>query len=305
MCIRDSGNGPYFLAENIDLSDNTVKTKVIVGYSYNYDVTIPKTYFQLDRGITDYTSKLTIGRMKFSVGRSSTLGFKMSANGLRGNYKDFEGDGSTTVFTLPFTTQDKDDIKVSLDGTDVTDFTIETPGSVTIDGSAVEVPIKVTMGSAPANLTFHTISAGGVGTGYSNASSVATTGGSGSGLTLNTTTSGGAVTAVTVADSGSGYSPEEVITISGGNGNAKVTIKTLPVQVKVYEDNWYDIQPVQEANQYLASDVPFIDQAIYTVPIHQRTENVLLRVFSDSPFPVSLTSMMWEGTYTPRYYRRT
>ena len=299
------GNGPYLLAESIDLSDNTVKTKVIVGYTYDYDVTIPKTYFQLDRGITDYTSKLTIGRMKFSVGRSSTLGFKMSANGLRGNYKDFEGDGSTTVFTLPFETQDQDDIKVSLDGTDVTDFTIETPGSVTIDGSAVEVPIKVTMGSAPANLTFHTISAGGVGTGYSNASSVATTGGSGSGLTLNTTTSGGAVTAVTVADAGSGYLPEEIITISGGSGDAKVTIKTLPVQVKVYEDNWYDIQPVQEANQYLASDVPFIDQAIYTVPIHQRTENVLLRVFSDSPFPVSLTSMMWEGTYTPRYYRRT
>ena len=85
----------------------------------------------------------------------------------------------------------------------------------------------------------------------------------------------------------------------------KVIIKTLPVKVKVYEDNWYDLQPVQEANQYLASDVPFIDQAIYTIPLHQRTENFLLRVFSDSPFPVSLTSMMWEGNYTPRYYRRS
>ena len=298
------GNGPYFLAENIDLSANDVKTKVIVGYTFDYDITLPKTYFQLDRGIADYTSKLTIARMKLSVGRSSTVGFKMSANGLRGKYKDFEGDGSTTVFTLPFEVNDKSDIKIKLDGTNTSDFTIESPGSVTIDGSAVEVPIKVTMGSAPATMTFHNIASGN-GTLYSNANGVATTGGSGTGLTLNLTTSGGAVTAVTVANKGSGYKPEEVITISGGGGNAKVTIKTLPVQMTIYEDNWYDIQPVQEANQYLASDVPFIDQAVYTIPVHQRTENFLLRVFSDSPFPVSLTSMMWEGNYTPRYYRRT
>jgi len=297
------GNGPYFLAENIDLSANDVKTKVIVGYTFDYDITLPRTYFQLDKGIADYTSKLTIARMKLSVGRSSTVGFKMSANGLRGKYKDFEGDGSTTVFTLPFEVNDKDDIKIKLDGTNTSDFTIESPGSVTISGSAVEVPIKVTMGSAPATTTFHDIATGN-GTGYSNTNGVATTGGSGTGLTLNITTSGGAVTAVTVAEKGSGYKPEEIITISGGGGNAKVTIKTLPVQMVIYEDNWYDIQPVQEANQYLASDVPFIDQAVYTIPVHQRTENFLLRVFSDSPFPVSLTSMMWEGNYTPRYYKR-
>ena len=297
-------NGPYFEAENIDLSANDVKTKVIVGYTFDYDITLPRTYFQLDKGIADYTSKLTIARMKLSVGRSSTVGFKMSANGLRGKYKDFEGDGSTTVFTLPFEVDDKDDIKIKLDGTNTSDFTIEAPGSVTINSAAVEVPIKVTMGSAPATMTFHNIASGN-GTGYSNANGVATTGGSGTGLTLNLTTSGGAVTGVTVAEKGSGYKPEEVITISGGGGNAKVTIKTLPVQITIYEDNWYDIQPVQEANQYLASDVPFIDQAVYTIPVHQRTENFLLRVFSDSPFPVSLTSMMWEGNYTPRYYRRT
>ena len=80
---------------------------------------------------------------------------------------------------------------------------------------------------------------------------------------------------------------------------------TATEKMIAYEDNWYDIQPVQEANQYLADDVPMVDQAVYTLPIHQRTENFLLRVFSDSPFPVSLTSMMWEGNYSPRYYRRT
>ena len=82
-------------------------------------------------------------------------------------------------------------------------------------------------------------------------------------------------------------------------------VTTAADAIEIYIDNWYDIQPVQEANEYLADDVPMTDQNIYTVPIHQRTDNFLLRVFSDSPFPVSLTSMMWEGNYSPRFYRRT
>ena len=156
--------------------------------------------------------------MKFSVGRSSTLGFKLTSNGLRGQSYDFSAltNGSRTEFSLPFDIEDKDDIKVSLDGTNTTNFTITDAG-------------VITMGTAPA-----------------------------------------------------------------------ATVKMI-----AYEDNWYDIQPVQEANQYLADDVPMVDQAVYTLPIHQRTDNFLLRVFSDSPFPVSLTSMMWEGNYSPRYYRRT
>ena len=75
--------------------------------------------------------------------------------------------------------------------------------------------------------------------------------------------------------------------------------------VKIYLDNWYDIQSVQEPNFYLADDVPLDTQELFTIPIHQRSDNFTLRVFSDSPFPVSLTSMMWEGKYSPSYYRRT
>ncbi len=209
-------DGTYFKVTGTDLSGQA--DNVIVGYTFDYDITLPKTYFQLDKGIADYSAVLTISRMKFSVGRSSTLGFKLTSNGLRGQSYDFSTitDGSRTEFSLPFDIDDKDDIKVSLDGTNTTNFTITDAG-------------VITMGSAPA-----------------------------------------------------------------------ATVKMI-----AYEDNWYDIQPVQEANQYLADDVPMVDQAVYTLPIHQRTENFLLRVFSDSPFPVSLTSMMWEGNYSPRYYRRT
>jgi len=75
--------------------------------------------------------------------------------------------------------------------------------------------------------------------------------------------------------------------------------------VEIYIDEWYILQPTQDANYYLGDDVPIEQQNIFTVPIHQRTENYTLRVFSDSPFPLALTSMSWEGNYSPRYYRRT
>ncbi len=70
-------------------------------------------------------------------------------------------------------------------------------------------------------------------------------------------------------------------------------------------NEYNDVQPIPLANFYLANDVPLADQTVVTVPIHQRNTNFELKVFSDSPFPVSLASMMWEGYYSPRFYRRT
>jgi hypothetical protein len=67
---------------------------------------------------------------------------------------------------------------------------------------------------------------------------------------------------------------------------------------------WDDIEGVRDADYYLANDIPFAKTTQFTIPIHQKSENIRLRVFSDSPFPVSLISMMWEGNYSPRFYRR-
>lgn len=67
---------------------------------------------------------------------------------------------------------------------------------------------------------------------------------------------------------------------------------------------WLDTQGVKSADYYLANDIPFTNTSEFTVPIHQRSENIRLRLSSDSPFPVSLISMMWEGNYSPRFYTR-
>ena len=65
-----------------------------------------------------------------------------------------------------------------------------------------------------------------------------------------------------------------------------------------------DVTSVPDANYYLANDVPLDDQSVVTVPIHAKNDSFTLRVFSDTPFPVSLNSMMWEGYYSPRFYKR-
>jgi len=67
---------------------------------------------------------------------------------------------------------------------------------------------------------------------------------------------------------------------------------------------WTYIAGVQYANYYLANNSPTIDRTSLTVPIHQKNTNYTLKINSDTPFPVSLNSMTWEGNYAPRYYRR-
>jgi hypothetical protein len=69
-------------------------------------------------------------------------------------------------------------------------------------------------------------------------------------------------------------------------------------------NDWVDIQGVRPANYYLANDIPFVETSEFTVPIHQKTDNIDFRISSDSPFPVSLISLTWEGNYSPRFYTR-
>jgi hypothetical protein len=141
--------GPYFEFVGDDYSAQA--SKVYLGFKYDFDIQLPTIYYQIGENRSDYTANLTVARVKFSVGLSSNVGFKLKAKG---------------------------------------------------------------------------------------------------------------------------------------------------------QSEWYDVQSIQDADYYLADDVPLNEQTVYTLPIHQRNSNFDLKVFSDSPFPISLTSMMWEGSYSPRFYRR-
>ena len=82
------------------------------------------------------------------------------------------------------------------------------------------------------------------------------------------------------------------------------TAPATDATIQLYINEWFSTQPVVEANDYLANDVPLQNETIFTIPVHQRTENFKLRLFNNTPFPVALNAMMWEGNYTPRFYRR-
>ena len=210
------GTGPYFIVPQKDLT--SVASDVIVGFKYNFDVHLPTTYFRPDVKIADFTANLTIARMKFSVGLSGVMSFKVKQAGRIPYSVSFTGNGSTTTYTynkkdLDF--EDRSDVKVTVNGIITTSF------SFTSDTTIV-------FNTAPA-------------------------------------------------------------------ANA---------EIKFYIDEWFTTNPVIEANKYLANDVPLDNETVFTVPIHQRTENFKVRMFNNTPFPIAVNAMMWEGSYTPRFYKR-
>ena len=218
--VVESGN-TYFKVPVKDLT--SIASDVIVGYKYDFDVILPKTYYRLDNEMrqSDFTANLTIARMKFAVGLSGLMGFKLKSKGIRQGKKQYTGDGSTTEY--PWNSSDidyidDDQIKVTVNNVETTDFTVDRTG----------VLPKIIFNTAPVN---------------------------------NST-------------------------------------------ILIFIDEWYNLNPVVIADNYLANDIPISEQTIFTLPIHQRTDNFTLRLFNDSPFPVSVNSMMWEGMYSPRFYRR-
>jgi len=217
------GGNTYFKVPFKNLT--SVASDVIVGYKFDFDVILPKTYYKIDQEMkrSDFTANLTVARMKFAVGLSGVMGFKLKSKGIRQGKREYTGDGSTTVFNWvddDLNYVDDDQIKVTLDNVVTTAFTVDTTSGI--------VP-KITFSSAPAN----------------------------------------------------------------------------GVKILIFLDEWYSLNPVVTADQYLANDIAVSDHTIFTLPIHQKTDNFTLRLFNDSPFPVSLNSMMWEGIYSPRFYRRT
>ena len=83
--------------------------------------------------------------------------------------------------------------------------------------------------------------------------------------------------------------------------------RTGAIRFKVKADGsneWKNVEHTTDGDRYSADSNPVKDERQFIVPIHQRNTNFELKVTSDFPYPVSLVSMMWEGIYSPRFYRR-
>jgi hypothetical protein len=69
-------------------------------------------------------------------------------------------------------------------------------------------------------------------------------------------------------------------------------------------DEWDDVVSVTYPYTYLLNNVNLSASGTHNVPIHQRNRNLRIRIVGDSPFPVTLQKMNWEGKYNNRYYTR-
>ena len=94
------------------------------------------------------------------------------------------------------------------------------------------------------------------GTGYSSGTNVAVIGGSGGGLTVNTTVTNNVITSVSIGNNaGAGYKTGDVVVVSGGNGDATVTLTAV-------EDEIYTIIDMRIQEQFGSN--PQIDKYYLT-----------------------------------------
>ena len=113
--------------------------------------------------------------------------------------------------------------------------TLAASGAASISGSSETITINAT----DTNTTYDYLAIGAVpsygtlvgGSGYSAANGVATTvaPAGGTGMTVNITVNAGAVNSVSITNPGSGYSSGDVVTITGGGGNATFTLTAASV----------------------------------------------------------------------------
>lgn len=68
--------------------------------------------------------------------------------------------------------------------------------------------------------------------------------------------------------------------------------------------DWQPTYSVTNANYYNSNDVPLLESNLYTLPLHQKSKNLAVKVKASGPFPVCLLSISWEGHYSSKYYTR-
>ena len=71
------------------------------------------------------------------------------------------------------------------------------------------------------------------------------------------------------------------------------------------KDRWDNIINVTLPYTYVLNNVNLSASALHDVPIYQRNENVNIKIIGDTPFPISLLNIVWEGNYNRRFYRRS
>ena len=67
---------------------------------------------------------------------------------------------------------------------------------------------------------------------------------------------------------------------------------------------WSNTIEAVQPNIYDLNNVNLSAEAVHTVPLYQRNENLNVNIIGDSPLPVTLLNLTWEGKYNTGFYRR-
>ena len=73
---------------------------------------------------------------------------------------------------------------------------------------------------------------------------------------------------------------------------------------RVGKPDYTEIYESTELDEYDASDAPYLEEFIKTVPVYERNTNVEVTLESSHPAPATLRALSWEGDYSPRFYQR-
>ena len=66
---------------------------------------------------------------------------------------------------------------------------------------------------------------------------------------------------------------------------------------------WENVVSTTLPNTYVLNNVNLSAGSLHVVPIYQRNKNTSIRIVGDTPFPVSLLDLTWEGKFSNRFYK--
>ena len=73
---------------------------------------------------------------------------------------------------------------------------------------------------------------------------------------------------------------------------------------RVGKNDYTEVYESTELDEYDASDAPYLEEFIKTVPVYEKNTNVEITLKSTHPAPATLRALSWEGDYSPRFYQR-
>ena len=73
---------------------------------------------------------------------------------------------------------------------------------------------------------------------------------------------------------------------------------------RVGKNDYTEVYESTELDEYDASDAPYLEEFIKTVPVYEKNTNVEITLKSKHPAPATLRALSWEGDYSPRFYQR-